>query len=99
MEDPSNGFGRKFAGRDNMFPDERKGKLDIFKLQQHGLTEDCIEKGDGFFFYQLLLPIAPESMEAQRYQVVPEKKMTYCNKVMRYTNVYISDSNKGKGTK
>ena len=48
-EDPNNNFSRKFARRDNMFPEERKGKLDIFKLQQHGLTKDCIENGDDFF--------------------------------------------------
>ena len=97
VDDPNNQFARKYASRDNMFPEERKGKLDIFKLQQHGLMKDRIENGDEFFFYQLLLPIAPDSREAQRYQTEPEKKLTYYNNVMRYRNVYISDVNEGEG--
>ena len=57
--------------------------MDIYRLLKHGLTKDRIENGDVFFFYQLLLPIAPDTAEAQRYQIEPEKKLTYYNKVMR----------------
>ena len=49
VEDPNNLFARKSVTRDNMFPQERKGKQDILKLQQHGLTKDRIENGECSF--------------------------------------------------
>ena len=49
-QDPNNQFARKFATRDNIFLDERKGKLDIFKLQQHGLTKEPVHFADGILF-------------------------------------------------
>ena len=48
---------RKHVTPDNMFPQERKGCLDVDKLRSLGLSKARMKDCDALFFYQLLLPI------------------------------------------
>ena len=49
------------VGCDNMFPDDRKGRLNPDLLEMMGLTSERMQECDALFFYQLLLPICDPS--------------------------------------
>ena len=55
IDDPS--FYRDGATRGNMFPPDRKGRLDKDLLKKMGLTKERMQNGDALFFYQFLFPI------------------------------------------
>ena len=50
-------FLRKFATKDNLFPEKQKGSLDSDKLKKYSLTRERMMLKDALFFYQLLLPL------------------------------------------
>ena len=52
---------RDGATKGNMFPAERKGRLDKDLLKKMGLTQSRMENNNALFFYQLLYPICDPS--------------------------------------
>ena len=48
---------RSGSTQENLFPDERKGRLDDALLKEMGLTRTRLLEGDALFFFQLLFPI------------------------------------------
>lgn len=52
---------RHGAGRDNIIPDERKGRLDAEVLEKMDLTKKRMEEKDFLFLHQLICPIIDPS--------------------------------------
>jgi hypothetical protein len=82
-ESPNDCF-RKHVTPDNMFPEERKGCLDVDKLTAFGLTKARMKDCDALFFYQLLFPIGDPS----RSGVESDRRMPYFTEVTGFTNIY-----------
>jgi hypothetical protein len=80
----SNSHHRKYVTDDNMFPDERKGCLDVKKLRSFGLTKARMKDCDALFFYQLLFPIG----DPKRSGVKDDGRMPYYTDVTNFTNIY-----------
>jgi len=81
---------RSGATRENMFPDERKGCLDVQLLKKLDLNAARMEETDGapdaLFFYQLLLPIC----DTKRNGIVDDPRMSFYPHVTRCSNTYAS---------
>ena len=85
---------RSGATRDNMWPDNRKGSLDVNILKHLGMTKDRMfdpegdnNEPDALFFHQLILPI--HSIDNNKVLTVERdpRKPFYSN-VARWSNLY-----------
>jgi hypothetical protein len=83
-ETSKNNCSRNYVTDDNMFPDERKGCLDVEKLRSFGLSKARMKDCDAFFFYQLLFPIG----DPKRSGVKDDGRMPYYTDVTSFTNIY-----------
>jgi len=77
-------FHRVGCGRDNMFPDDRKGRLNPNLLEKMGLTSERMQECDALFFYQLLLPICDPSKSG----VAGDPHRPFYIPVSNFTNRY-----------
>lgn len=75
---------RSGATTTNLFPEERKGFLDINILKKLGLTKERIDSVDALFFYQLILPIC----DVKRSGIDNDPRTSYYSKVANFTNGY-----------
>ena len=92
---------RSGATRDNLFPDERKGKLCRSALIKLGCTPARMKQADGapdsLFFYQLLLPIC----QTENSGVMGgDPRIGFYHKAARWSNTYaVRDLDIGNGLK
>ena len=75
---------RKHASRTNLFPEERKGRLNKSKLVKHGLTKQKLIDGDALFFFQCLMPIA----DKKNTGIDGDERMPYYTNKVRWSNTY-----------
>jgi len=84
---------RDGATRDNLFPQQRAGALDLDALKHLGLTLDRMREADGapdaLFFHQLLLPM--HNIDDEKVLTVPRdpRKGFYSN-MLRWTNLHVA---------
>ena len=89
---------RHGATRENLFPEERKGKLCCSTLIRLGLTTNRMKEEDGapdaLFFYQLLLPI----VNPTRSGIEHDPRMGFYHKATQWSNTYaVRDLDSGNG--
>ena len=91
INDPS--LWREGASRDNLFPPNRRAKLDAELLKKMGLTRKRMEENDALFFLQLLLPIANPTKSA----IENDPRQPFYSDVQYYTTVYVMGPMRGQG--
>ena len=86
---------RSGATRDNMFPPNRHGKLDLTVLKRLGLSKERMLEEDGapdaLFFHQLILPI--HQIDPKHWTGIPstvkdDPRLPFYNKVSKWSNLY-----------
>ena len=85
LQDPS--LYRDGCTKDNMFPSDRKGKLDGDLLKKMGLSKTRMDEKDALFFYQLLLPICDPS----KSDIEGDPRKGFYVPTSRFTNLYAID--------
>lgn len=75
---------RSGATTANLFPEERKGFLDVNVLKKLGQNKERIQSADALFFYQLLLPIC----DIKRSGIDDDPRTSYYSQVANFTNGY-----------
>ena len=75
---------RDGATKDNVFPDERLGCLDVELLKKLGLTKERVVDCDALFFHQLLLPMCRPSKSG----VENDPRKGFYDNVEGYSNAY-----------
>ena len=83
---------RHGAGKDNIMPEERKGRLDAELLKKMGLTMERMNEKDAMFFHQLLFPIC----HPKESGIADDPRKSFYTSVAQYTNTYAVNE-KGKG--
>ena len=77
-------FWRKDATRDNIFPEDRKSKLDGELLKKMGLNRDRMIAKDALFFVQLLFPLS----NPKKSGIPDDPRRDYYEEVAKFTNLY-----------
>eukprot|EP00536_Pseudo-nitzschia_multiseries_P014877 jgi/Psemu1/40449/gm1.40449_g len=88
-------FSHRYTPNRDLFPQERKGKLDMDKLRKHGLQLGRVLNSDALFFYQLLLPFHTD--EDNEKQANKTRQNPFCSHVLKWSNNYANQANTGKG--
>eukprot|EP00536_Pseudo-nitzschia_multiseries_P006400 jgi/Psemu1/15134/gm1.15134_g len=88
-------FSHRYTSSRDLFPQERKGKLDTAKLRKHGLQLGRVLNSDALFFYQLLLPFHADEEDDKQENEMRQKP--FYSEVLRWSNNYANQSNTGKG--
>ena len=82
---------RGSATKDNMFPEERRGSLDVDVLKRHGINKHKV-KNSPLAFLQLLLPIC----DPKQSGIPDDGRMPFVTDARQYTNTYAT-TDKGMG--
>ena len=77
---------RSGATKANMFPNERKGALDMRKLKAFGLDKYTMQEQDWLFILQLLLPLCDPTKSG----VPGDPRIAFFELVLKWTNIYIA---------
>ena len=72
------------ATRENLFPEERRSKLDATLLKRMGLTRARVQRCDALFFYQLVLPLCNPS----RSGIEGDPRRPFYSAVEGFSNLY-----------
>eukprot|EP00536_Pseudo-nitzschia_multiseries_P006747 jgi/Psemu1/15981/gm1.15981_g len=94
-EEDTPSFSPRYTSSRDLFPQERKGKLDMAKLRKHGLQLGRVLDSDALFFYQLLLPFHTD--EEDKKQANETWQKPFYSKVLKWSNNYANQANTGKG--
>ena len=78
------GLVREGASKDNMFPSNRKAKLDGALLKKMGLTRKRMVEGDALFFYQLIVPICDPAKSG----IEGDPRQAFYTDVSDYSTMY-----------
>ena len=76
--------GRSNSSCSELFPECRKGCLDVDVLRSLGLTKERMVFGDALFFFQLILPIC----NPKKSGVPKDPRQAYYSDVTNYSNLY-----------
>eukprot|EP00536_Pseudo-nitzschia_multiseries_P007390 jgi/Psemu1/17878/gm1.17878_g len=86
-------FSHRYTSSRDLFPQERKGKLDMAKLRKHGLQLGRVLNSGALFFYQLLLSFHTD--EEDEKQENETRRKPFYSKVLKWSSNYANQSKKG----
>ena len=69
----------------NLFPNERKGSLDVDVLKKLGMKKKVLDEDNFLFFYQLILPIC----DPKKSGVEDDPQKAYYSQVECWSNNYV----------